>query len=111
MAELKKGIKAQKRTKSVGEIVWAEFVLLTPQKDAVDVLVVAGRTLGAGRHLEGAQEARDQRLQLVHVLFLGLHHAKDEAAWERERVRESEMIFRGYIQTQHLESYILLTSN
>ena len=49
------------------------------QKDAVDVLVVAGGTLGAGRHLEGAQEARDQRLQLVHVLLLGLNHAKHEA--------------------------------
>ena len=60
------------------------------QKDAVDVLVVAGRVLGGGGHLEGAQEARDERLQLVHVLLLRLHHAKHQAV---RRKREERVKF------------------
>ena len=58
------------------------------QKDAVDVLVVAGRVLGGGGHLEGAQEARDERLQLVHVLLLRLDHAKHQAAGRKGEERE-----------------------
>ena len=54
------------------------------QKDAVDVLVVAGRVLGGGGHLEGAQEARDERLQLVHVLLLRLHHPEHKADSQTE---------------------------
>ncbi len=50
---------------------------LCVQEDGVDVLVGAGRALAAGRHLEGAEEAGDEDLQLLHVLLLRLHHAED----------------------------------
>ena len=65
------------------------------QKDAVDVLVVAGRVLGGGGHLEGAQEARDERLQLVHVLLLRLDHAKHQAARRKREARERSCMSGG----------------
>lgn len=39
----------------------------------------ARRAFRAGRHLEGPQVARNEDLELLHVLLLGLDHAEHEA--------------------------------
>ncbi len=49
------------------------------EEDGVDVLVGARRALAAGGHLEGAEEAGDEDLQLFHVLLLRLHHTEHQA--------------------------------
>ena len=55
------------------------------QEDRVDVLVGAGGRLGGGGHLEWSEEAGDEYLQLLHVLFLRLDHAEDEAEQDRDQ--------------------------
>ena len=51
---------------------------LRVQEDGVDVLMGAGRVLGGRGHLERSEEARDENLQLLHVLLLSLHHAEHQ---------------------------------
>lgn len=60
---------------------------LTVEEDGVDVFVGARRLLAGCGHLERSQETRDQHLQLLHVLFLCLHHAEHKAASTTNQMR------------------------
>lgn len=79
VAEHERRPRLQPRREPLEEDLVQEQHRLGVEEDRVDVLVRERRPLGAGGHLERPQEARDEHLQLLHVLLLGLDHAEHEA--------------------------------
>jgi hypothetical protein len=61
---------------------------LAVQKDRVHLVMRTRRLLWTGGHLEWAQEARDEQMQLFDVLLLRLHHPKHETDGEKRTIGE-----------------------